>query len=231
MTKDVQWDEKTADAEVNHFRDAQTKNNNDNWKERPFDFPTQLTTLLKDGMDVLDVGAGPVSLFEKWKEKNIHVTATDILAEKYAKLRDELGYEADIETLFCPGECLSELFGIESFDVSFTRNALDHCIDPKEVVDQMMAVLRPGGFLHIQTFFNEGAGSKYQNMHQWNLWIDKNVLWLCGKDKSNKTNLTEHIEKQNMKPLCLDTSVGKHSRQIIAIFQKEGSYQNDTETI
>jgi SAM-dependent methyltransferase len=59
------------------------------------------------------------------------------------------------------------------FDIVHMSNALDHTQDPHRAFTALFTAVKPGGYLIIQGFENEGAFEKYQGMHQWNISIGK----------------------------------------------------------
>lgn len=128
---------------------------------------------LEDGVvSILDVGAGPASsLGTMHPEKQIVLTAVDPLASEYAVLLEEAGLEAPVPTLPVAGERLRAEFGPASFDFVYARNSLDHAADPALVVEQMLEVVRPGGFVILRHYESEGEAGSYRNLEQWNFRV------------------------------------------------------------
>jgi SAM-dependent methyltransferase len=76
------------------------------------------------------------------------------LIERFCRPREYVG--VDIETgkyvdVVLPAERLVEHFGPESFDVVISTEVLEHVFDWRSVVNNMKAVLKPGGFIYITT--------------------------------------------------------------------------------
>ncbi|MEJ0018278.1 MAG: hypothetical protein WDN25_17295 [Acetobacteraceae bacterium] len=69
------------------------------------------------------------------------------------------------------GEDLAGHFGTQVFDVAHIRNAIDHAVHPMAVVEQMLAITRPGGFLIIHGFENEAIAEHWHGFHQWNMRV------------------------------------------------------------
>jgi SAM-dependent methyltransferase len=74
------------------------------------------------------------------------------LIEKFCKPREYVGI--DIEAgkyvdVVLPAERLVEYFGPESFDAVISTDVLEHVFDWRTVVNNMKAVLKPGGFIYI----------------------------------------------------------------------------------
>ncbi len=76
------------------------------------------------------------------------------LIERFCRPREYVGI--DIEAgkyvdVVLPAERLVEYFGPESFDVVISTEVLEHVFDWRTVVNNMKAVLKPGGFIYITT--------------------------------------------------------------------------------
>jgi SAM-dependent methyltransferase len=74
------------------------------------------------------------------------------LIERFCRPREYVG--VDIEAgkyvdVVLPAERLVEHFGPESFDVVISTEVLEHVFDWRTVVNNMKAVLKPGGFIYI----------------------------------------------------------------------------------
>jgi 2-polyprenyl-3-methyl-5-hydroxy-6-metoxy-1,4-benzoquinol methylase len=75
------------------------------------------------------------------------VTATDIGKSMLQKIRETIG---------CQCECvdalsLSEHFGPKHFDIVLSSECIEHTPDPMEAVRQMVAILKPGGYIALST--------------------------------------------------------------------------------
>jgi SAM-dependent methyltransferase len=76
------------------------------------------------------------------------------LIERFCRPREYVGI--DIEAgkyvdVILPAERLVEHFGPESFDAVISTEVLEHVFDWRTVVNNMKAVLKPGGFIYITT--------------------------------------------------------------------------------
>ncbi|MDI3309098.1 MAG: methyltransferase domain-containing protein [Acetobacteraceae bacterium] len=118
---------------------------------------------------ILDVGAGPVTILGyRLPGVALEITATDALAPLYAALLERHGVTPPIATRFAPAEDLSMLFPVGGFDLVHCRNALDHSFDPLRGIEEMLAVVREGGFVLLSHFRNEAENGQYNGLHQWN---------------------------------------------------------------
>jgi SAM-dependent methyltransferase len=124
---------------------------------------------LPETISILDVGAGPLTVLGKnVPGRRLEMTAVDPLGDSYRALLERNGMVAPVPTLPCAGEDLLRRFGENRFDVSFARNALDHSRDPLEIIRNMLAVTRPGGFVALRHMRREGERRGYTLLHAWN---------------------------------------------------------------
>jgi SAM-dependent methyltransferase len=63
-----------------------------------------------------------------------------------------------------------------SFDVVYSSNALDHTRSPRRCIEQMTAVLRPGGWLVLEGFLREGSNGNWVGLHQHDLFPANGTL-------------------------------------------------------
>jgi len=73
-----------------------------------------------------------------------------------------------------PGEEIASRFPLNHFDVTFARNALDHSASPVCIIDQMLAVTRPGGWVGLEHHFAEGTRNG-TGLDQWDFLLDHNM--------------------------------------------------------
>ena len=126
---------------------------------------------------ILDVGAGPLTwIGKKWGRRKIHIDALDPLADSYNKILDRYALNPPARTAALAGENLLTVFPINTFDLSFARNSLDHSYDAPQVIQNMVAVTKPGGILFLWHAQNEGENHNYQGLHQWNFCMEKGAL-------------------------------------------------------
>jgi SAM-dependent methyltransferase len=133
-----------------------------------------------DPVSILDVGAGPMTILgTKHPQRRLEITATDPLADDYSQMLDEAGIEPPVRTQLCRGEDLVEHFGADRFDMVYSRNAVDHSVDPLTILRNMVGVTKPGGFVLLRHFQNEGVDEDYEGLHQWNFDLrdGRLLLW------------------------------------------------------
>jgi SAM-dependent methyltransferase len=144
-----------------------------------------LTDSPQHDISILDVGAGPASIVGcRFHGKVLTVVAVDPLANEYNRLLREIGVVAPTRTEFLDGERLVERFGPDHFDIAYSRNAVDHAVDPLLIVESMLAVVRQGGHIVLRHVRNEGVRQAYIQLHQWN--FDERdgqfVVWRLGHE-------------------------------------------------
>jgi SAM-dependent methyltransferase len=120
-------------------------------------------------LSILDVGAGPITgIGFRYPGRELALTAVDPLAAEYDRILSEHALEPPVRTQTLRGEDLLSRFAPGSFDVAFARNALDHALDPLPIIHNMVAVVRPGGYVVLRHAVNEAVTEDYGQLHQWN---------------------------------------------------------------
>ncbi len=79
------------------------------------------------------------------------------------------------------GEELSSQLPCGQFDIAFSNNALDHTLDPVQVLREMAAVTRPRGYIVVQVGEREGMRAGYTGLHQWDCSMDGNRLSIAAR--------------------------------------------------
>jgi SAM-dependent methyltransferase len=134
-------------------------------------------------VSVLDVGAGPVSsLGNTFPGKTLDITAVDPLANLYRRTLRDRGITPSLQTLPCHGEKLLKRFSPGSFDIAYARNALDHSYDPLLVIQNMLVLVKPEGYVLLRHYRNEGKIGSYRGLHQWNFDLlgGSLIVWNAG---------------------------------------------------
>ncbi len=113
---------------------------------------------------VLDCGSGVVSILHGTVKRE-NLMQCDPLGEEYAKIFDYQSNNCDaVFSVAC-----ENLVGENKFDVVHISNALDHTQDPQAAYNAMYRAVKPGGFLVVQGFVNEGTHEEWTGFHQWDL--------------------------------------------------------------
>jgi SAM-dependent methyltransferase len=132
---------------------------------------------------VIELGSGPVSLLA-WgvEQRLLQITAVDPLAREYARLRRRHGIEYPVVCRRGFGERLRLLVRLRSFDLAFSSNAIDHAQSPARCVESLVSVLKPGGLLVLEGYWNEGSGENWVGLHQHDLYPEAGHLMRRGRD-------------------------------------------------
>jgi len=177
--------------------------------EAEVDDPELRTVLatLPPGARVLDVGAGPASTVgTRFEGEPVHLVAVDPLAEEYDRSLAREGLVPPVRTQPVAGEELTARLGADRFDVAYSRNALDHAVDPAVVVDEMVDVVRPGGIVVLDHVQNEGERNGYEQLHQWNFDVADGHLVVWRNDR--RVDLTERLRDRADVACRLETRGG-----------------------
>jgi SAM-dependent methyltransferase len=145
-----------------------------------------------DPVAILDVGAGPLTcLGKRYPGRSLAIVPVDALADEYDRLLAEFGVEPPVRTELCPGEELLDRFRPDTFDLAYARNSLDHSYDPVTILRNMLAVVKPGGFVVTRHVRTEGEHQSYSGLHQWNFDLEDGrcVLW----GKATKHDVAEAV--------------------------------------
>jgi SAM-dependent methyltransferase len=100
--------------------------------------------------------------------KSVSLTAVDPLAHEYDRVLAKAGVVPPVRTERVDGEGLLEHFGPGRFEIAYSRNALDHAVDPLAIIRNMLGVVRPGGHVILRHVRNEALRQGYVQLHQWN---------------------------------------------------------------
>jgi SAM-dependent methyltransferase len=173
-----------------------------------------------DEVAILDVGAGPLTILGKHHPgKALKITPVDPLAREYDELLASFGVDPPIRTALCPGEELLQKFEPGQFDLAYARNSLDHSYDPVAIVRNMVAVVRPGGYVLLRHVRREAEHQNYSGFHQWNLDIEDDhlVLW----NRVSKHDLTEELAPSAGVMAYRDDTA--EDDWVLAVIEKHGS--------
>jgi SAM-dependent methyltransferase len=139
-----------------------------------------------DPVRILEVGAGPIgSIGDRHPRRRLEVTPTDVLADQYNRILRRRGIKPTIPTRYADAERLSTQFGAESFDLVYAANCIDHTDDALRAIEEMVRVVRPGGYVVMDHFQDEGAHQEYAGLHKWNLRASEGKLMLWNRDRQH----------------------------------------------
>jgi 2-polyprenyl-3-methyl-5-hydroxy-6-metoxy-1,4-benzoquinol methylase len=99
------------------------------------------------GQRALDVGSGLGFFSERLMQRGADVTACDIGENLLAATRRR----AHCAAVVADALNLAHHFGVASFDLVVSSECIEHTPDPPQAIREMLAVLKPGGFLALST--------------------------------------------------------------------------------
>lgn len=151
------------------------------------DLALVIDRVLRPKVEILDVGAGPVTAIGKiHPTKEIAIVATDPLADEYDALLRRYRRVPLVRTLRGFAETLHEVVGSRQFDIVHAQNSLDHSADPVAGVEEMLAVTKPGGFVFLFHEENEGKKEMYYAFHKWDFTCEKGNFVIRGPGPAGK---------------------------------------------
>lgn len=140
--------------------------------------------------EILDVGSGPISPLTWGHEAGLfRLTCCDALGAEYHQLFEKHGVSQPLPILPIYGE---DIDYIEDYHIAFSKNALDHCLLPVTVFENMVRSVKRGGYIIIWSYVDEGSAMSWSGGHQYNLNLEENQLTLTSKD-GTKRILTESL--------------------------------------
>ena len=121
-----------------------------------------------ESVSILDVGSCPLTFLGKQcGSKSITITAVDPLADIYNTLLDRHGVHPPVRTVQAFAERLTDKFDIGTFDLVFSRNAIDHSCSPETAIGEMIKVVKRKGYVILGHVRHEGQNANYSGLHQW----------------------------------------------------------------
>lgn len=146
---------------------------------------------------ILDVGAGPLTIIGKKSSKiDFEIYPVDPLGESYSNLLRKYKIKAPVKTISLEGEKLSQMFKPDTFNISYSSNAIDHSYDPLKIIKDMIKVTKPGGAIILHHRFNVGSHADWKGMHNWDFFLDNNLNFIIRGKNNKKVNVNELFKKQ-----------------------------------
>lgn len=192
LTSKLRWNYEKS-SEIN-FWDSYFKTKGLRWADsyyQSFDpsLPLQeevvrLLPLDKNTVNILDVGAGPLTYLGKvYKNLIINITAVDPLADEYNKLFKKYNISPILRTKKMAAEKLSCTYQKDTFDLVFARNCIDHSWSPEKAILEMIKVVKKDCFVLMIHRPNEAITENYQGLHQWNFSSESGNFIISSKNK------------------------------------------------
>ena len=146
----------------------------------------------KKEVTVANLGSGPINLLgNSFEDVKVDVISSDILADEYNKLLEEL----KIKSPHIEKQDMTNLtYGDNSFDIVFCSNAVDHSHDPYKALREMIRICKRGGWVYLRHIAHEGKRHNYTNLHQWNFDVMEDgdcIVWRKEKLSKNTFLLSD----------------------------------------
>jgi SAM-dependent methyltransferase len=145
-------------------------------------------------IEALDIGSGPISRLRWGALKGLlHITGVDPLLDVYDVLLAHHGLDRlpaiRVERAITAGaEDLNAHVVPASFDFAFCCNVLDHVEDPSTVIEEIARALRPNACLALEFATREGSRQKWQQLHQFDLFLSDDHSELMCQSRDGSTN-------------------------------------------
>jgi len=165
---------------------------------------------------ILDVGAGPLTFVGRqspdWK---IEITPVDPLASAYDQILAHYHLVPPVRTLNIAAEDVQANFPPNHFDLATARNTLDHAFDPASAIEQMIAVTKPGGKVHLAHHIDEASHNENHGLHQWNFRIVNGAFVI--ENHGRTVNMDERL-----RPLGKVQNIVFDEKWLVTIITKHG---------
>jgi 2-polyprenyl-3-methyl-5-hydroxy-6-metoxy-1,4-benzoquinol methylase len=169
-----------------------------------------------DQISILDVGAGPFTTIGTYfGDLRLNITAVDPLAQYYEDLLHKYALDPPVKIIFAEAEKLSAQFAPESFHWVNAKNSIDHAAQPVHAIREMIPLVKPGGMMTLSHRSNEAVNESYSGFHQWNLYQENGIFYVCGRERSDAVNINEMIPS--------DWNIRAYDEQAFVIFEARRS--------
>lgn len=145
-------------------------------------------------LSILDVGAGPLTCLGKvlpGRQTGLSISAIDAFADEYDALLAKYGIKPLVRTQKVEAEHMRTIFPANSFDLVFSRNALDHMYDPFSTLLNMLAVVKQDHYVFLTHKTNLAHRQEYTTLAQWNMSAENGdwIIW----NEYRRINITREI--------------------------------------
>lgn len=145
---------------------------------------------------VIDVGCGPLSPLAWGAESDlIDLIAIDPLAGVYKKLLYTYGIRYPVNMSTGSAENLHNYFQPETFDIAYSRNALDHAIDPCQCLRNISTVLKEKSHFFLEGFTKEGTKQNWKGLHKHDFIVQAaGLIWSNSRGQSKNITQNARLE-------------------------------------
>ena len=178
-----------------------------------FNLPSQLPDYFgpligdKKAVTVAELGAGPIcTIGNSWPGVKLNLYASDILQNEYAPWWENHRATPIVSVEYQDMEHLT--YPDSFFDIVHCVNAVDHTLDARQALKEMMRVCKGEGWIYLRHFPNQRK--RLRGMHAWDIdMIDGECVFSNRREKfllSEFGDFQTHIEK-NLKEEDLIVSI------------------------
>lgn len=130
---------------------------------------------------VAELGAGPIcTIGNLWKGIKVKIYASDILQKEFAPWWKKYNAAPVVPIEYQDIEKLS--YPDEFFDIVHCVNTLDHTINAKQALKEMIRVCKPGGWVYLRHAPDQRK--RYRGMHEWDAnMVDGECIFSNPKEK------------------------------------------------
>jgi SAM-dependent methyltransferase len=138
---------------------------------------------------ILDVGAGPLTVLGNYLQGfEISITPIDALADSYDQMLRNARIVAPVPTIKMRAEELVKHYPENHFDLSYSRNAIDHTHDAIRSILAMVHVTKVGGYVVLEHRIAEGRRARYRGLHAWNFLSEKDTFYISSPNGRQNMN-------------------------------------------
>lgn len=149
---------------------------------------------------LLDVCCGPFPKSGIFSENYIiERTLIDSLAEDYHTLLKKNEIDTYGQRIICCNvENVHKVFREESFEIIYSKNALDHTYNPMEALTNLINLITYDGVIILEHYISEGKYTNYFGLHQWDFDVENGDFIISNQYKIIKLNATMEYTKVNI---------------------------------
>ena len=176
-----------------------------------FELPHYFGQMIGDKKEVTiaELAAGPIcTIGSSWKDVKVNIHASDVLEKDYATLWQQCNTEPVVKIEYQDMERLT--YPDNFFDIVHCVNALDHTLDVRSALREMLRVCKQGGWIYLR--HKPDQRKKWHGMHEW----DMNVV----DEETIFSNPTETFSLKEFGDFKTHTEGPRNRTRIISILHK-----------
>jgi 2-polyprenyl-6-hydroxyphenyl methylase/3-demethylubiquinone-9 3-methyltransferase len=189
------------------------------------------------GMEILDVGCGGGLISEPLALLGAHVVGVDATARNI-EIAKRHSSDTGVVLDYRHGTASSAVHDTETFDVVLNLEVVEHVLEPKRLIKDCAALVRPGGLMIVATlnrtiraFTLAILGAEYilgwlpRGTHQWGRFLKPTEV---SKMLLNSGLTVRDIKGVTLKPLTREWKVSENvAVNYLLVAKKPGSHQTE----